>query len=832
MMKRIAVSFLMSIGMIHLNAQEKALQAPINPEFIHFIQDKEAGGVKKSANGKGLGYVPSPLKINFNTRNPITAGRKSTEALPAKFDLRDNNWVTPVKDQGSAGACMSFSAIGAIESTWLKLGYGTSDLSEHNLATCHGFEWKINDGGNFSMASAYFTRLSGPVTEASDPYHVSIDNCKNYGLVIPAFSPITSWLPNDKEIIKKAILDYGAVSASIFTGGNFMGLYLNATDYTFYYNGTSSPDHAVLIVGWNDNKVINGGKNSPKGALGAWIVKNSWGTGWGDNGYFYVSYKDAVFLTEAAVYPVRSELNDIDTLYMYDKLGTTTSFGFGDESGYSLAKFTAPASHFIREVGTFILSSGSIIDIEIYDDFQGDSLLTNLVASSYNNIVKFPGYSTFDVSALVDGDFYVKIHYFCPDNFYPMPAESKISFQGENYALPELRTKGTYWVSHSGEKWSPMGSDVQDQEADLCVRAYADRSSALNAFFTADRTEVCTGIPVIFEDGSNGSVNKYTWNFGAGASPASSNTVGPHSVTYSTPGKKDISLTVEGPGGTKILTRKSYIDVVDQQLNIFLPYSEKLVVHGKPITITAFGADNYAWSPSLGLNTIEGSTVVSSPEDTITYTVNGTMGTCSGSAQITLNVVENPPNDDICDAIEINHTGKLGDFTNIYATVQPMEPSPPEGECKKDMEWCDEGGLQNSVWFWFTGPETGIVSIDTKEMDTQIAIYRLDVCDSIFSPTGFEMVAANDDYHSALYKYAAAIERLEVIPGATYYVQIDGSAGGEEGTFSLYFSNYPLAADDHPVDNGGLSVYPNPGDGSFEMTLEHPGNRKYNHTRF
>lgn len=818
-MKRFAGIIIMIFLLIPLKAQEKFQKAPLNKEFVKYMQEKEASGVRKSANGKGLGFVPSPLKIYFNKQELQQKGKKGSGDLPQKYDLRDYDWVSPVKDQGAAGACMSFSTMGAIESTWMKLGYGTYDLSEHNLATCHGFELGINDGGDFSMASAYLTRLSGPVTEASDPYNASVDNCKSTGLVIPAYTPETSWLPNDINIIKKAVMDYGAVSASIYTGGNWMFHFYNETDNTFYYNETTSPDHAVLIVGWDDNKAVTGGDKSPKGTVGAWIVKNSWSTDWGDEGYFYVSYNDSRFLSDAAIYPVRSELNEIDTLYMYDDLGATSSYGYQDESGYGLVKFSAPTSNFVRKIGTFALSSGSIIDIEIYDDFQGDTLLTNLIASSYNNIVKFPGYYTFDIPAKVDGDYYVKVKYFSPDNLYPVPSETKISFQGDDYALPFIEKSGTYWISHSGDNWSELGSNIKDSQADLCIRAYADRSTGINAFFTSDRQVVCTDSPVMFSDSSYGDVNTYYWNFGQGANPATANTAGPHTVTYSTSGKKDVTLTITGPGGTKVLTRKSYIEVVDQ-LDIFLPYSDKLLVNGKSITITAFGADDYVWSPAVALDTTGGSSVVASPVDTTTYTVNGTMGSCTGSATITLNVVENPPNDDICDAIELSGHGSMGTFTNVYATVQQKEPAPPEGECNADLEWCEEGGLQNSVWFWFLGPESGVVSLDTKGMDTQIAVYRLDDCDSIFSPDAYQLIAANDDYHSGTADYAAAIEELSVIPGARYYVQIDGSAGGVEGDFELFFNDFPLGIVTNPVtDENQLSVYPNPGNGNFQVSL-------------
>jgi hypothetical protein len=65
-----------------------------------------------------------------------------------------------------------------------------------------------------------------------------------------------------------------------------------------------------------------------------------------------------------------------------------------------------------------------------------------------------------------------------------------------------------------------------------------------------------------------------------------------------------------------------------------------------------------------------------------------------------------------------------------------MEPSPPETEngCETPMEWCIEGGLQNSVWFWFTAPPKGMVSISAKGMDNQLALYKAETCDDLFIP--------------------------------------------------------------------------------------------------
>jgi C1A family cysteine protease/PKD repeat protein len=804
-------------------AQKIPQKAPLNPEFVQYMELQRSQPQKKSADGKGLGYVPGPFNLHFDERYVKEISKKSVQALPSSYNLRTLGYVTPVKDQGPVGACWSFSTMGAIESRWLRLSGTTYDLSEQNLATCHGFNAGIDDGGSDFIAAAYLTRLSGPVTEGSHAYDPRpTAACKTTGLIYPRFSPTVTWLPKDIATVKKAIYEYGAVTSSMYTGGSAINSFYNLNNKTFYYGGTTPVDHGVLVVGWDDNKTVTGGSQSPGQTTGAWIVKNSWGTSWGDQGYFYVAYKDTKFLSSVSLFPEMMSFSTLnDTLYMHDYLGATSSYGFGEETAYGLVKFTAPTQHFVRKVGTFLNSTGTVVDIEIYDTFQGDTLLKDIIASSYGNVREFPGYYTFDLPAVVQGDYYVKIKYKTPGYNYPVPAEAKITFQGEVYAEPIIENPGKYWLSEDNLKWKPLGKNIEYFDADLSIRVYADKSTSLNAYFESDRVLTCIGTPVTFTDKSNGEVSTYSWDFGQGASPATATTKGPHSVNYSGTGMKNVSLTITGPGGTKTLTRSSYVEVVSE-LDIFLPYSEKLLIEGKSLPLTAFGAQNYTWSPSTGLNTTTGATVIASPLDTIVYTVSGTLGSCIGSTTIKINVVKNPDNDDVCDALQIDPAGGwLGKFSNVYATVEDEEPAPPEGECNLPLQWCVEGGLHNSVWFTFIGPQSGIVSIDSRGMDNQIAVYKAVNCDSILSGK-FVMVAANDDYYDQTKFFAAAIERINVTPGARYYLQVDGSAGGAEGPFDLYIFNYPLgdAGNQYNIGNSGeLNVYPNPGSGVFTLSL-------------
>jgi len=812
-MKKAILILLLPLFAITILAQSKPDKSPIDQQFIDYVNYKKtAEGQKKSTDSYSKGYVPSPMHIHFNEADIIAESKKSMLALPERYDLKDSGWVTPVRDQGPVGACWSFSTMGAIESSWLKMGYGdqTLNLSEQNMATCHGFQAGINDGGSDYIAAAYLSRLSGPLTEASDPYvPVVTATCKKTGLVKPAFSPQTIWLPKDINIIKKAILNYGAVTASIYVGTYTQ--YYSTINKTFLYKGTAPVDHGVLVVGWDDNKSVTGKTYKPVNK-GAWIVKNSWGTSWGDQGYFYVSYEDSRFLSSCSYYPQRVEVADIDTMFMYDFLGATQSFGFRQETASAVAKFDAGQDLFVDKIGTFVNASGSVIDVDIYTEFTGDSILNGLVASSHNNFCKFPGYYTFDIPALVQGTYYVKVKYNTPGYNYPIPVEATISYQGESYALPTLEPSGRFWISRDDLEWKPLGSDIEDYEADLSIRVYANRGTSLNPFFTSDKNISCVGGDVVYTDASNGTINTYAWEFGEGANPATANTAGPHTVSYTSAGMKDVKLTITGPSGTKVLEKTKYIEVVTE-LEIFLPYSEKLLVNGKSLALNAFGADTYVWAPVTGLNTSTGPLVIASPVDTITYTVTGTMGTCTGQASITLNVVENPPNDDVCNAIEINKAGAV--YNNIYATVEDGEPAPPEGECNVALQWCVEGGLQNSVWFWFIAPASGKVSFTTTDMDTQMALYKAENCDSILLE-GYEMIAANDDYFDEAGDFAAALSMVDVIPGEKYYLQIDGSAGGDEGEFWLVYWEAPVSVENFDASSD-LKIYPNPNSGSFSF---------------
>lgn len=798
-------------------SQNKIQRAPLNPEFLNYLEVKKKGTLKtETPEGYKLGYIPSPLYLHFRER-PSQSLLKSANALPTQYDLRTLGFVSPVKNQGGGdfgGNCWAFGTMGSIESRLLFLGEGLYDLSEQNLAACNQYEGVYGDGGNHEMATAYLSRFSGPVLESEDPYDPNPPNDCVTGLEPVYYIPESRWLPKDNNLIKQTIIDFGGLYCSVHINyDNF-----NETFKTYYYDGTEPGNHAWMVVGWDDLKLVPGAAQ-----VGAWIIKNSWGNTWMDTGYVYCSYADTRIMDNVAHWPQIWNSDDFDTLYIYDYLGVVSSVGYSDYTAYGIAKYVAPEEQFITKIGTFVNAEGSVLDIEIYDDFD-EKELTNLLNSKTNIYVDLPGYYTFDLPAKVNGDFYIKVRYYTAGWDFPIPVETYI----QNYADPVIDTS-VNWISPDNKTWNSCNPDTSDEGENLTIRAYAVKLTSPIAMFESDKEKVCLGSNVTYTFLENDSVNEYNWNFGTDASPATANTKGPHQVTYSSEGRKTISLIVGGPNGSDTLVRHDYI-AVDSTIEVIIPERKVSYPVEQPYVITAYGADTYEWTPSEYLDKITGQSVTATPliPGDYTYVVTGHQGSCSATDTFTLSAKIRPPNDDVCDAYELIFP-TVDTFTNRNATVQANEPAPPEGDCNTPLQWCVEGGLHNSIWFWFTAPSTGIVSFDTKDpvgtlnMDNQIAVYRADSCTDILEDNWI-MIAANDDYYPEAQKYACALESVSVEPGKKYFVQIDGSAGGAQGEFIMTFTEYGLGFN-NPYEqsyNHILHIYPNPGTGSFNFSTNIP----------
>ena len=352
-------------------------------------------------------------------------------------------------------------------------------------------------------------------------------------------------------------------------------------------------------------------------------------------------------------------------------------------------------------------------------------------------------------------------------------------------------------------------------ESDL----YTDTTDPLFAEFTVNRGFACMGSTFEFYNASLGNADSIEWDFGSEAIPATSkeDTVG---VTYGSKGLKTIRLTAYRGTVEQTETKTDYINNLES-IDISIFPDTTYLPAGETLILKALGADEYTWEPADYLDTITGNEVSTTPLTDITYTVTGTQGNCTDQATSVIRILVN---DDVCSPIPLG-LGKNGPFSNQNATVEDNEPIPDTlgtDACNAPLKWCPENGLQHTVWFQFEAPLTGTISLDTYGFDNQVAIYEAASCSDILSGN-YTLLAANDDYHSEQLNYAAAIAKLEnLVPGKAYFIQVDGSAGGAEGLFTIILGNTPLMGTPQPdyFDLSYLHVYPNPSRGMIRLEFK------------
>jgi C1A family cysteine protease len=455
---------------------------PVPARFKSYI-------VQPESFGENYGLMPEMYDY------PVTQPIIRDTNLPDAWDWRDHGGVSPVWDQDYTASCWVWASLKAFEANILVDSGVYTDLAERTIFNCAPWvdDLPASERGGLPIMVAHWLSAKGATLEADDPWGPPWDECL-YEELTPVFGSY-GWtrLPADVETIKSFLYQYGPIQSSMYASWTEFFTYDGT--YCLYRTGCTYTNHTIQIVGWDDNMQYPLGQ-------GAWICQNSWGTDWGDNGFFYIAYNPdhsacightGGVYTSYHTWPMPQMLG---TLYYYDEVGPSTwvsDSGSPDPSIYwGAVIYEASQWGRLAYIETWIPDGMTGVETWIYRGFNtgNPNGPRRLLRQQPGFCVLTGGFKRFSITGrplyVRPGDTFVVVTRIdCNTYQYPLPVE--YCFDGTDCTWETAKC----WESQDGQPgtWYDCGT----WEYDLAIRARAFDLTRMKTKLDPDTEVVIVG---------------------------------------------------------------------------------------------------------------------------------------------------------------------------------------------------------------------------------------------------------------------------------------------------------------------------------------------------
>ena len=412
--------------------------------------------------------VPGSGRVRLVPADPLAQNR-----LPDRYDYRDVGRAPVVRDQGEYGTCWSFASLSALESAMRPAADPT--YSADHMTLQNGFSLEPDQGGDYTMAMAYLLSWTGPVPEEADPYG---DGFSPEGLEAAVCVQGIRLLPaDDRRAVKEAVFLEGGVQSSLYTlqeYGDEASPYYSEEHSAYCCPEEETPNHDVVIVGWDDHYPKENFPQEPEGD-GAFLCVNSWGESFGEDGFFYVSYYDSCIGENGLVYTDIRPAGWCGRIYQSDLCGWAGQAGYGLPEVYAAVRWQAEEAEVLKAAGFYAVGADTSYELYV---ITGDAGLPEGIEDlrpASAGILPDAGYYTIDLEApetLEAGEtFTVLLQLHTPGEAYPLAVE----YRADEVTAQAVIGDGEGYISGDGSRWE---SAEDAYGCDICLKVYTDPREA------------------------------------------------------------------------------------------------------------------------------------------------------------------------------------------------------------------------------------------------------------------------------------------------------------------------------------------------------------------